>query len=119
MPVPADQDGNPMDPVAAGGTRSYVFTLPAGSAGSIAPNTAADFNNGREGDQLLVNGVRRPVDTVAPGRTERWRITNATNARYLQLALDGAAMNLVALDGSMLAQPRAVSTLLLAPVRTT
>jgi len=32
MPVPADQDGNPMDAVAPGGGRSYVFDLPPGSA---------------------------------------------------------------------------------------
>ncbi|TGQ68136.1 multicopper oxidase family protein [Mesorhizobium sp. M1C.F.Ca.ET.212.01.1.1] len=34
MPVPADQDGNPMDPVAAGAERAYAFELPEGSAGS-------------------------------------------------------------------------------------
>ncbi|MDX8460685.1 multicopper oxidase family protein [Mesorhizobium humile] len=34
MPVPADQDGNPMDPVAAGADRVYAFELPEGSAGS-------------------------------------------------------------------------------------
>ena len=169
MPVPADQDGNPMDPVAPGARRDYVFTLPAGSAGSywyhphphqstheqvfrglasafvvrshtdplsalpermvfitdlrlnasgqIAPNTAADFNNGREGDQLLVNGVHQSVDTLAPGRTERWRIFNASNARYLQLVLDGASMLVVALDGSLLAAPKTVSALLLAPAQ--
>lgn len=34
MPVPADEDGNPMDPVASGADRVYEFTLPPGSAGS-------------------------------------------------------------------------------------
>lgn len=34
LPVPADQDGNPMDPVAPGADRVYEFTLPAGSAGT-------------------------------------------------------------------------------------
>lgn len=34
MPVPADQDGNPMDPVRSGGKRSYAFDLPQGSAAS-------------------------------------------------------------------------------------
>jgi bilirubin oxidase len=32
MTVPSDQDGNPMDPVASGASRSYVFDLPEGSA---------------------------------------------------------------------------------------
>lgn len=169
MPVPADQDGNPMDPVASGSGRDYVFALPAGSAGSywyhphphqttheqvfrglasafvvrsrtdllaslperivfitdlrldaqgqIATNTATDFRNGREGDQLLVNGARQPVDMVTPGQTERWRIYNATNARYLQIVLEGATMHVVALDGSMLAAAKPVSALLLAPAQ--
>ncbi len=34
MPVPADQDGNPNDPVAPGGERIYAFDLPEGSAAS-------------------------------------------------------------------------------------
>src|SRR4051812_32979626 len=34
MPVPADQDGNPMDAVQSGATRTYAFELPGGSAGS-------------------------------------------------------------------------------------
>ena len=34
MPVPADQDGNPMDPVTTGADRVYSFELPEGSAGS-------------------------------------------------------------------------------------
>ena len=34
MPVPAEQDGNPMDPVASGADRLYAFELPEGSAGS-------------------------------------------------------------------------------------
>ncbi|AOF94335.1 multicopper oxidase family protein [Sinorhizobium sp. RAC02] len=34
MPVPADQDGNPTDPVASGDERIYAFELPEGSAAS-------------------------------------------------------------------------------------
>jgi bilirubin oxidase len=34
MPVPADQDGNPMDPVASGDSRTYTFDLHEGSAAS-------------------------------------------------------------------------------------
>ncbi|WP_118179692.1 multicopper oxidase family protein [Paraburkholderia phosphatilytica] len=34
LPVPPDQDGNPADAVAPGGSRVYRFTLPPGSAGT-------------------------------------------------------------------------------------
>ncbi|HEX6795531.1 MAG TPA: multicopper oxidase family protein [Casimicrobiaceae bacterium] len=34
LPVPPDQDGNPMDPVAAGATRVYEFDVEPGTAGT-------------------------------------------------------------------------------------
>jgi len=34
LPVPADQDGNPMDPVRPGATRAYAFDVPPGTAGT-------------------------------------------------------------------------------------
>jgi FtsP/CotA-like multicopper oxidase with cupredoxin domain len=34
LEIPADQDGNPTDPVASGADRTYEFTIPEGSAGS-------------------------------------------------------------------------------------
>lgn len=34
MPVPANQDGNPMDPVVSGSKRTYAFDLPERSAAS-------------------------------------------------------------------------------------
>jgi bilirubin oxidase len=34
LPVPADQDGSPLDPVAPGANRLYEFEVPAGSAGT-------------------------------------------------------------------------------------
>lgn len=167
LPIPANQDGNPMDPVATGAARDYVYSLPAGSAGTywyhphphgttpeqvyrglagifivrsrtdplaglpernvfitdlrldsngqIAPDTAIDFANGREGNQVLVNGAYQATDTIAPGTTERWRVFDATNGRYTKLVLDGAPMVVVALDGSALAKPVTVTELLLAP----
>ena len=34
LPAPPDQDGNPMDPVAAGATRTYEFDIEPGTAGT-------------------------------------------------------------------------------------
>jgi bilirubin oxidase len=34
LPVPPDQDGSPMDPIASGGARVYAYDVPAGSAGT-------------------------------------------------------------------------------------
>jgi len=169
LPVPADQDGNPMNSVASGSDRTYSFTLPADSAGSfwyhphphkytaeqvyrglagafivkpkvdplpsglgdtalfisdlrlasdgkIPPNTDEDWANGREGEHVLVNGQKRPVLTLAPGTSRRFRLFNACNARYLRLAFEGHRMTLVATDGGLIAEPMAgLEEILLTP----
>lgn len=170
LPVPADQDGSPMDPVRPGATRVYEFDLPPGTAGTywyhphahqttalqvsmglaapfivragddplanlpevtmlvtgirldaggqVSPGTAMDFTVGRQGEQLLVNGGRLPVHSVRPGSTQRWRILNATSARYLRLSLDGHAFTLVGTDGGLLAAPVGpLSEVLVAPAQ--
>jgi len=169
LPVPPDQDGSPMDPVAPGATRLYEFTLPIGSAGTywyhphphqltaeqvfrgmaglfvvrsrtdpvpaaieerllvisdlrlaadgtIPANTPMDWQNGREGNYVLVNGQYRPMLTINPGQNQRWRILNATNARYLRLALAGHTLTLIGTDGGLLRSPiPGLDEILLAP----
>ena len=169
LPVPPDQDGNPMDPVAPGATRLYEFTLPVGSAGTywyhphpheltaeqvfrgmagllivrsrtdpvpaaidekllvisdlrlaadgtIPANTPMDWQNGREGNYVLVNGQYQPVLTIKPGQSQRWRVLNATNARYLRLAITGHTLTLIGTDGGLLRAPvPGLDEILLAP----
>lgn len=169
LPVPADQDGNPMDPVAPGSGRVYEFTLPEGSAGtywyhphahgvtaeqvyrglagafivrprvdtlpvtvreqvlmvtdlrlasdgSIPANTMMDSMNGREGQYVLVNGAMQPRLDMQPGETQRWKLFNASNARYLRIALDGTTFVQIGTDGGLLATPAPLaSEMLLAP----
>lgn len=168
MPVPADQDGNPMDPVVAGATRRYAFDLPAGSAasywfhphphgrtaeqvyrglagiflvkpkadpvpaaygdtvlvftdlrlaadGSIPENSMMDLMNGRVGDHVLVNGQKNPVLDVPLGAKRRFRLFNATNARFLKLFFGAATMTVIGTDGGLLEAPVAVGDVLLAP----
>ncbi len=169
MPVPADQDGNPMDPVAAAASRIYEFDLPEGSAGSywyhphphgmtaeqvyrglagafivkaasdpipaaygdtalfftdlrlaadgtMPANTMADEMNGRVGDHVLVNGVKNPVLTLPPGTARRFRLFNATNARYLRLSFGGLPVTIIGSDGGLIEAPvRGVKDILLAP----
>ena len=170
LPVPPEQDGNPMDPVRPGASRTYEFDVPTGTAGTywyhphahqttaeqvarglagavivraaddplarlpevtmlvsgvrldrdaqISANNPMDWTLGRQNDVLLVNGGRLPVLTVRPGTTQRWRILNATNARFLRLALDGHALTLVGTDGGLLAAPIAgLSEILIAPAQ--
>ena len=158
VPVPADQDGNPMDPVPAGADRTYEFELPDGSAGSywyhphphgktaeqvyrglagafivkpkvdpipaeygdtalfftdlrvaadgsIPANTMADTMNGRVGDHVLVNGQKNPVLTLPAGTPRRFRLFNATSARFLRLSFGEAPMTVIGTDGGLLEAP--------------
>ena len=169
LPVPPAQDGNPMDPIAPGASRTYEFTLPVGSAGTywyhphphemtaeqvfrgmagllivrsrtdpiptaieekllvisdlrlaadgtIPPNTPMDWQTGREGNYVLVNVQYQPVLTIKPGQSQRWRVLNATNARYLRLALTGHTLTLIGTDGGLLGSPvPGLDEILLAP----
>jgi suppressor of ftsI len=86
--------------------------------GQISPNGATDFAVGRQGEQLLVNGGRLPVHMVRPGATQRWRILNATSARYLRLSLDGHTLTLAGTDGGLLASPiGGLAEILVAPAQ--
>ena len=166
LPIPPEQDGNPMDPVLPRQSHTYRFTMPVGSAGTywyhphpheytaeqvyrglaapfivrakndplknipernlmisdlkltregaIAGNDAMDWMNGREGQYVLVNGQFQPVINLQG--TERWRIWNASSARYLNLSLSGHKFTLVGTDGGLLEKPvRDLQQLLLSP----
>lgn len=81
--------------------------------GRVDPNTDADWNHGRMGETLLVNGQVVPVLTVAPNSTHRLRIWNATNGRFISLSIkkDDPTKNvtlplyLVGTDGGLIEHP--------------
>jgi FtsP/CotA-like multicopper oxidase with cupredoxin domain len=79
------------------------------------PHDRRDWNPGKTGDLLLVNGAIQPVLEAQSGLL--WlRLINAATARYLLLALgDGRPFHLIATDGRFLEQPMPHTDLLLAP----
>ena len=66
LPVPSDQDGNPMDPVPAGTRRVYEFDIPPGTAGTYwyhphpMDRTSAQVENGLAGP-LIVRAADDPL----------------------------------------------------------
>jgi len=70
--------------------------------------------NGREGETVLVNGQVSPTLAAQSGLV-RLRLVNAGNARYYNLALDGAPLHVIARDGHTLSAPETVGAVLLAP----
>jgi hypothetical protein len=49
---------------------------------------------------FLVNGVRRPRFVMRRGEVQNWRFVNASIFKFLNLALDGHALNLYSFDGN-------------------
>ena len=99
-------------------THLFVTDLKLNADGSIAENDVNDDMNGREGQFLLVNGSYQP--TVSLAKATRVRLWNATNARFLNLQMQGVAgqvMDLVQVgtDGGLLAQAQRAQTLLVSP----
>ncbi|MDE2203059.1 MAG: multicopper oxidase family protein [Burkholderiaceae bacterium] len=107
------------DPLASLPERIMTITdLRLAADGTIPANDMMDWMNGREGQFVLVNGQRRPTLTFDTGGRERWRILNATNARYLRLQMPGQAFALVGTDGGLIERPQTGATeILMAPAQ--
>ncbi|WP_214104547.1 multicopper oxidase family protein [Acrocarpospora catenulata] len=79
------------------------------------PGAAEAFMGGVLGDVILVNGVPWPQLRVA-GARYRLRLLNGSNARTYELALSsGGAFTQIGSDGGLLATPRSLRQVRLAP----
>jgi FtsP/CotA-like multicopper oxidase with cupredoxin domain len=86
------------------------------SGGAPAPYTSSmEYMQGKEGDTVMVNGLVNPVLTVRPGQVQRWRILNASQARFYKLSLANHTLQVVGTDGGWLDKPYPQSYILLSP----
>ena len=84
--------------------------------GQIAPGGGLiERHDGREGDVRLVNGVAEPVLEMAAGQIERWRVINASSARYIKLSIGRIPFRILGTDGGLIEAPVTVDDVLLAP----
>jgi FtsP/CotA-like multicopper oxidase with cupredoxin domain len=72
-----------------------------------------DRHNGREGNVRLINGTSEPELTIAAGQIERWRIVNASSARYVRVSLGGRPFQIIGTDGGLIEAPVTVTEVLL------
>jgi FtsP/CotA-like multicopper oxidase with cupredoxin domain len=72
-------------------------------------------HTGREGDVRLVNGAVEPELVVAAGQVERWRVVNASSARYVRLSVGGRRFAILATGGGAIETPVPASEVLLVP----
>lgn len=91
--------------------------LPDGSLDLPDPHSHAgrvDFENGREGEIVLVNGAVQPELEIRPGEVQRWRVVNASAGRYYRLHLPGHKLLHVGSDGGLFETPVELDELLVA-----
>ncbi|HEY9205586.1 MAG TPA: multicopper oxidase family protein [Candidatus Methanoperedens sp.] len=74
-----------------------------------------EYMHGKEGNMVMVNGLVNPVLKISPGQVQRWRILNASNARFYKLSLENHTMYVVGTEGGLLNKPYPVSYILLSP----
>ena len=72
-------------------------------------------HDGREGKTLLINGKENYEINMLAGQTERWRIINASSARYVRFYLGGSTFRIIATDGGLIENPVDTTEILLVP----
>jgi FtsP/CotA-like multicopper oxidase with cupredoxin domain len=74
-----------------------------------------DYMMGKKGRVVLVNGLLNPVLTMRPGQVQRWRVLNASNSRFYNLAFENHPIHLIGTDGGLLDKPYPLLRILLSP----
>jgi FtsP/CotA-like multicopper oxidase with cupredoxin domain len=74
-----------------------------------------DYMMGKVGTTVTVNGQAEPELAARPGTVQRWRLLNASTARFYRVALDRHRLSVIGSDGGLLDKPYGVAELLLAP----
>ena len=82
-----------------------------------SPKSGGSFGDlfGREGNVLLVNGKIMPTLKMRQGKQQRWRVINATRARYFSLRYNRAPVIRLGGDSGLMARSEEVDQIQLTP----
>jgi len=84
--------------------------------GAPAPHDSMmSYMRGMEGSTIMVNGQVNPYVVLRPNEIQRWRILNASTARFYKLSLEGHMLNVIGTDGGLLDKPYPQSYVVMAP----
>jgi FtsP/CotA-like multicopper oxidase with cupredoxin domain len=103
---------------ALAGYETHVLVLKDITLSGGAPepySSRGEYLAGREGDIVMVNGQVNPELSISPGQVQRWRVLNASNARFYKLGLENHPLQIIGTDSGLLDKPYSVPSLLLAP----
>lgn len=77
--------------------------------------TGEVFEDGFQGETLVVNGAIVPVTQAVPNGLVRLRLLNACNARFLTISMETGPVNVIASDGGFLASTVQADSILMSP----
>ncbi|MEL7097128.1 MAG: multicopper oxidase domain-containing protein [Pseudomonadota bacterium] len=77
--------------------------------------TGEVFEDGYQGDTMVINGAIAPASQVVPTGLVRLRILNACNARFLELSMEIGPVTVIASDGGFLTSPVEAESILMSP----
>jgi FtsP/CotA-like multicopper oxidase with cupredoxin domain len=110
---------DPADPAAFGDDLVLLLSdMGLNERGELLPaDSGGNFGDlfGREGAVLLVNGKVRPTLKVRNGKQQRWRIINATRARYYNIRLRNHRFMRLGGDNGLAARAEDVYNLIVTP----
>jgi suppressor of ftsI len=78
-------------------------------------STAASQSRPPKDRLIIINGQLQPRIDIRPGESQRWRLVNASNERFLKIRPVGGEYFLLARDGVTLQHPQRLSEMFLAP----
>lgn len=105
---------DPADPIDVEDVVLVFSDMSLDEAGQLRPGDDDGWFGdyfGREGAALLVNGKTQPRLRVRAGLPQRWRLINASRARFLELEVPGAAVQRVAGDVGLIERAETLETL--------
>jgi FtsP/CotA-like multicopper oxidase with cupredoxin domain len=110
---------DPADPKAFGDDLVLLMSdIGLNERGELLPaDSGGNFGDlfGREGAVLLVNGKVRPTLKVRNGKQQRWRIINATRARYYNIRLRNHRFMRLGGDNGLAARSQDLYNLIVIP----
>jgi FtsP/CotA-like multicopper oxidase with cupredoxin domain len=86
--------------IAAAAERVFLLQAPITDATGMLESFTQVVDVPESEPPFLVNGVRRPRLVMRRGEVQNWHFINASIFKFVNLALDGHALNLYSVDGN-------------------
>jgi len=95
--------------------RERVLVLSDAMIDPTGELSSVSHRHGCDGNVRLVNGAAEPELMIRGGQIERWRVINASSARYIRLFIGGRSFSALGTGGGLLEAPVQMRDALLAP----